>query len=85
MRVSPSTKQTLRKRRSTLENTPETPRRKSMHKGIRRILQDETQTSSMERPRTKSGLGDKKEQQCQEKSFIQNDEFDTVVGELTTP
>ena len=32
MRVSPSTRKTSKKRRNTLENTHETPRKKSIHK-----------------------------------------------------
>ena len=47
MRVSPNTVKTSRKRKSTLENTPETPRRKSEHKESKRVLQAETPTSSM--------------------------------------
>ena len=47
MRVSPNTGKTSRKRRSTLENTPETLRRKSEHKESKRVLQAKTPTSSM--------------------------------------
>ena len=47
MRVSPNIGKTSRKRRSTLENTPETPRRKSEHKERKRVLQAKTPTRSM--------------------------------------
>ena len=78
MRVSPNTRKTSRKRRSTLENTHETPRKKSVRKESRRILRDETPTNSMKRPRTRSRSRDKKEQQYQEKLFSQNKEIYTI-------
>ena len=78
MRVSPNTRKTSRKRRSTLENTHETQRKKSVCKESRRILRDENPTNSMERPRTRSRSRDKKEQQYKENLFSQNEEIDTV-------
>ena len=50
--ISSSTRQIGRKKRKTLEDTPETPRKKLAYMGNMRSLQAKTATSSIEGPHT---------------------------------
>ena len=59
-----------------LENTPETLRNKLSYTGNMIILQDETPTSSIEGPHTRTRSRDRKERQDQEKFLSQRNEFD---------
>ena len=74
--ISSSTRRTGRKKRNTLENTPETPRKKLVHTGNEISLQAKTLTSSMEGPHTRLRSRDQEERQDREKLLSQNDEFD---------